>query len=910
MPTTTPALIRAQVAAVLAKADCPDVIGINTTGPVEFGDSLILDGRTLPVAYSDSVLAIRDWLGSDGHDEKPLVLLTPLTEMELGADVVARLVHRHLYSIEPWQLVKQRFQARWVDPRLVERHGWVATKLLESEPAGGYPPTPSGFLEAEMAWRFLFESMLGLPQGLRDPVSLLEWSVDAEPQTRLTSLEDSERADLASAVEETAGELARRIFDCIAEERGVSALALGLVARVLFGESAQGDVDAAKAAVRLERYVGGRPLPDKLAADWAEAAETVVRRIIDRDGLPAARPLLDEADALLRDELHAEGCAHRSATLQLGYEQRLERFATELEATVHDGTTELSPGLWDALTRAQEHVLAAPESRRSRRMRMAVRLASWLTEQRSASTNRAGSFWEAASDYRCDAGFADWARAVVWDGDAHPALSAAYARLSEAVTSQRESFNERFGALLANWTSTGSHDERVIPVENVLDRIVAPLAAEQPVLLAVIDGMGMAVFRELERDLVGQGWISLAPEGNSSLPPVISAVPSVTEVSRTSLLSGRLTSGNQSQEAKAFPEHPGILGAGQPSKPPILFHKGDLTQPGQPGLSKSVVEALTDPKQRVVGVVVNAIDDHLAKGDQVGAPWSVDNIRPLDGVLSAAIQAYRLVIFVSDHGHIHDHHTELLPGGEAERWRHVDTEPREPRAGELLIEGPRVVLGKDGRLIAPWSERIRFTSKKNGYHGGLSPQEVVIPLGVYSARGAVPEGWMETPRELPSWWERELPAPAASDAPPTTRPPAKRRKSQPSAGQGDLFRAPEEQVASPEAPAPTASWIDELLATELMREQRNKFARTSLTDDRIEAVLQSLDERGGKLTRTALANRLGLPLMRVGGVLSALRRVLNVDGYAVLSVDESSDTVELNRDLLGVQFGLSSQGTS
>ena len=33
--------------------------------------------------------------------------------------------------------------------------------------------------------------------------------------------------------------------------------------------------------------------------------------------------------------------------------------------------------------------------------------------------------------------------------------------------------------------------------------------------------------------------------------------------------------------------------------------------------------------------------------------------------------------------------------------------------------------------------------KKNGYHGGIAPQEVVIPLGVFVPSGLVPEGWVE-----------------------------------------------------------------------------------------------------------------------------------------------------------------------
>ena len=75
-------------------------------------------------------------------------------------------------------------------------------------------------------------------------------------------------------------------------------------------------------------------------------------------------------------------------------------------------------------------------------------------------------------------------------------------------------------------------------------------------------------------------------------------------------------------------------------------------------------------------------------------------------------------------------------------------------------------------------------------------------------------------------------------------------------------------------------------------------------DDRLRALLAAVDERGGKLTRTALAARLNLPLVRLGSFLAASRRVLNVEGYAVLRLDEASDTVELHRELLVAQFEL------
>ena len=43
--------------------------------------------------------------------------------------------------------------------------------------------------------------------------------------------------------------------------------------------------------------------------------------------------------------------------------------------------------------------------------------------------------------------------------------------------------------------------------------------------------------------------------------------------------------------------------------------------------------------------------------------------------------------------------------------------------GELLV------MPEGGRVIVPWSERVRYGAKKNGYHGGGTPQEMLIPIG-------------------------------------------------------------------------------------------------------------------------------------------------------------------------------------
>jgi hypothetical protein len=60
-----------------------------------------------------------------------------------------------------------------------------------------------------------------------------------------------------------------------------------------------------------------------------------------------------------------------------------------------------------------------------------------------------------------------------------------------------------------------------------------------------------------------------------------------------------------------------------------------------------------------------------------------------------------------------------------------------------------------------------------------------------------------------------------------------------------------------------------------------------------------------------MAQHLGLPELRIAGMIAAMRRILNVDGYAVLdfeeplgSIGESSGTICLNINLLRTQFGL------
>ena len=118
-------------------------------------------------------------------------------------------------------------------------------------------------------------------------------------------------------------------------------------------------------------------------------------------------------------------------------------------------------------------------------------------------------------------------------------------------------------------------------------------------------------------------------------------------------------------------------------------------------------------------------------------------------------------------------------------------------------------------------------------------------------------------------------------------------------------------VAAAAATAPAVAlsdWIATLLESPIYAAQKQLAARVALSDSQMRSLLQALDERGGKLGRLALAQRLAMPEMRVSGMVSAARRVLNLDQAEILQVNDADQSVSLNRALLSRQFGLPSMG--
>jgi hypothetical protein len=99
-------------------------------------------------------------------------------------------------------------------------------------------------------------------------------------------------------------------------------------------------------------------------------------------------------------------------------------------------------------------------------------------------------------------------------------------------------------------------------------------------------------------------------------------------------------------------------------------------------------------------------------------------------------------------------------------------------------------------------------------------------------------------------------------------------------------------------------WIEPLLRSPVFAAQRRMAGRRAPDDQCVRVLLATLEAHHGRLTRRLLEQVLGEPVFRLRGILAAVQRLLNVDGYQVLVVDDTSGTVALHRQLLNIQFQL------
>ena len=875
----TPEHLARQVERLCERRPETRVVGVHAAR-WQGGDSIAVDGHMFPVQWCPSALALSERLAALGEDDR-LIVLTPLVDTDLSLDVRARLARCRLLHPERWQLVRDAYGVAGVDPRL-PMQPWMADALLAARPHRARSPT--SVLDADAAWMHVLDHHLGLADGTPDAGTILRWSTDPGAAARFAALPEPLAEAVGQRLGETAGALGELLAGGIASGHAGELLPIGLVCDVLFSD--EGDTlnpVLVQAAARLEPLLGGASVQPARGREWAMAARRVFRALPrDRRG-----EWLGRAEAMLSN-LKAEAFAERSSVLPSGLRSRLERFAAAAAAAI-DAPDALDAAE-DAFRRVREHGDCDDRSERVEHLEMALRLVRSLHRTLETAGTPAGLMEHHATK----GAFVDWARRRLLGGDEHPEIGALFGTIHRAVRARREERNRAFAEGVREWLA-GTRSQGVVPIEHCLAQTVVPLGGSRPVpvLVLVLDGMDAGIFEELGESLHEHGW---RRQRGPAPRTVLAVLPTVTESSRMALLTGRVTRGNAAGEKSGFAKHPELLDASQSGRPPVLFHKAELTDGAAEGLAAPVRGALGDARQRIVGIVLNAVDDHLAKSEQIQIAWRIDSVRLLPAILKEAHAAGRVVVLTSDHGHVLEADGVKLPGDGEARWRGV-TAP--PTRLEIEVAGSRVRAATGfERIVLPWSETVRYGTKRNGYHGGVSLQEAVVPVGVYVGPGEELEvdGWEPVPAPYPSWWFAEAPGPAPIHLPaPEPKPVDTQSLAEP---QIDLFaEAARKRVAA-------ASRWEPLWKSEVYSAQR-QLAGAGVPDDAIVRVaLDALFEAGGRLPSTLLAKRLGVPIRSMRSMVAGLQRLLNADGYPVLRVSDDAERVELDGDLFVKLFDL------
>jgi hypothetical protein len=818
-----------------------------------------LDGTRVRIAPCGSVLAVLDALAQVDENEV-VVLLTDLPESDLGDAVLARLHRGKLLEADRYTQLEDLLGARTLDPR-IRREPWLVDALIGLAGADQIPPTAGAILSRQRAVALVAGVRLGVDPELADLPALVAAFDDTRVRAGWRRLSDPERSGLVQHLVERHGP-GLPVVAALAE-RHENVLAELLVAQVITAAPEQ-DTRAASAFGGFTQSRFSAPRPGR--ADLTAAGDAAV---VHAREASAARlnQQIRYAEAAL-EELSADNLAVFSPILSSGFVERLATAAERLDEA--------------AFAELDDHLQAQVDAHRVDRVRAAARVQRWLDGDPGRTC---ATVTEGLTRHARDLAWLDRALGRIRAGDAEPRVAAVLRRLAERASAARAAVDTAFAQRLAQMDSTPG---QLLAVETLLPRVVAPLAAHRSVLLVVVDGMSGAVAGDLVSRLADRraGWTEIVRADDGGREAVLAALPTETRYSRASLFAAALTVGDQAGERSAFATH-----RFWPPGGAVLVHKSGVAGRDGYDIGPELEQALGIDGPRVVAVVLNAVDDSLAKGRQsIDPAWRPEDVTGLPQLLDRAAAAGRVVLMTSDHGHVLEHGAEHRhrSGGGA-RWRPDDGAP-EP--DEVAVSGARVLAAK-GRVILAATEHLRYGARAHGYHGGATLAEVAIPLvGLLPPGVAMPDGWAEHMMGAPAWWDG-----TASVAPPIIMPaPPRRKPSKKSPAQdGDgLF-----ELQS----APPTTRGARLVGSATFREAHAEIPRNRAPDPAVfQAVIDALIAAGGRLPLGGFATAAGAGGRNPRGLVSVMGRVLNRDSYPVLTLVDNGRAVALNVSLLDEQF--------
>lgn len=904
--------------------------------PSTVPDKLTVDDITVTVRECSSALAIYDAMYNEPQTHG-LAIITDCDEEGLGNDILNYVVGHRVRKPKAWESLKNLFNSTSISNDLytMDHADAVAEGLLAVLPTDPNPEA-SDTVNATRAFTAVAQSCLGIttPSSARE---ILIWSRNHNAASLVKQLAQQGKSALQKAYldwqKTTLGSRGLLInpIATVDAHKIHGLLPLCLATHILLQPtSAPSNPDSEDeralpepvklALAKLEHRwsVSGSPERETLRLVGNDAKDLIHTMLLSENQRAEACTILTETDALLNEV--AEVHTYQHSTLSPAAWNQQVRQCAQAAAT---DTTNVETA-WQACT---QHVLATIESETSTALHSAVRLNRWLHTHRSdhAPTNLA----EATQRQININAWVDTATNIVHHGSTDTNVSAAYAHLLNNVAAIRDQHDREFAHYLTKHgaTSADLNNRGLLGVENLINDVLLPLTAAKPTLLLILDGMSGAAAVTIADDMQHKNWHELTPNGSARRQAALSVLPSLTEHSRTSLLCGALTSGDSSKEKTGFRDATHKYHG-------IAFHKRDFrdVNAGEK-LSSTVNRAIADTdKHRTVACVLNAIDDSLDKGNPSRTRWNTTNVDYLAEVLRAARAAGRVVIITADHGHILERpRTKFVATPEATSARSKPFSDN-PTDTETLVTGDRVLPHDEtgtGQAILAVHEGLRYASGKEGYHGGASPAEVVVPVMVFDQVTDVnpttesPWGTFDIAPPLhPKWWltARHIPeadqsshitSPGAQKTTPTAQVSNRRHKPVPE-NQGSLFDQQASAVPKgtvPSAPQPltgtktTASLGIRITKSATYKALPESTRNRAQVQDRLVALVDALDQApSNRLPKQHIAQELNLALPRLTGALSTIESLLNVEGYQILMIED--DIVILDVPLLREQFEL------
>lgn len=785
-----------------------------------------------------------------------------------------------------------------------------------------------GRLTIDRLWQSWLERTCRMPVGQELALdALLGWAASDGGGPEWVKILESRGADAVRvALHEhlssrlgLAGQLAWRCW-----ERGEGATALEMAVLAAAVASANGDPSIATWWQLTLPQVLDHKSAVEASARLAEASEPALRAYEKRAGIPAVRKLVEAADARIQIEALRPTLVG-STRLPSAWRTRLDRLGDALVTAAEDPRRETAAEAVVRLRALAGHVLYSDDDQRltMERAEMAVRLASWLALRPDRAIERSPTPYtevECLSTwYAAEGGYVDWARRWARGGGSGGLFRGISAVLA-AVDRERAELDQAFAAGLPHYLEARRPAERCIPIDQAIDRIAGRFLKERPdrrLLVLLMDGMAWAQAVEILAGLGNESsaWGPLAWHGlrknrigDSVYPPVLANFPTLTEISRSALFAGKPMQVGKTHRSEDDPDrwkaNKIAVAYSDPQAGPRLLLRGE----GQTKDGAATSEALSlveDKRRRIVAVVINAIDSSLKADSAQRMKWTADAIKSLRDLLDKAREVSRTVLLCADHGHVPADRLESAGHAKKDgaRWRTWE-KPEDPRAEfevglPASAEGVWAPAGAHGVILLTDDGRKYGGGASSGEHGGASLAEVVAPCVLIGCEDhpdvdADPELGVR-PATAPGWWNFDLGVALPGETTGTAEP--KPRRPKPAISNQLVMPIAPVTPTPPPMRAPAES-------------TPSPFARSKVLEARVPAakrvqVIRAVDfllSRNGIADASAFAVAMETFPLRVGGLVSMLAELLNIDGYEVLTYDKQTRQVKLDRGKLLEQF--------